>query len=444
MIREILAEARDTDLEAISAWRNKTPEERSKIWSKGLTDSQKSDLAHMILDIIGLVPVGGEVADLINSALYALEEEYFLAALSLACLIPAAGSALGAIKLTTKRIPASATKVIAANSSQISSLVRRVAPELPNSKKIEDAVEAILARAKYGDEIDLDDLARSIGIKSVTKSTSSAAEAWYKNPIAKEEIIKLTRPLLTKVLNRVSTRSYKSALVKTLVNTYSRKLKNATLEGITIKSKEFVQYSLEMNDQLIKDVMFKLPYLIDDMVSTCQIRLIDDINVANTIDPDLTTLAIARDTGQIAYIDILLPRFNATDQSIELLLENSIIHEIRHIIDSRLSKLFIDSSGQKMFSDAIEMRDLFNTMSDLMDIPKEFVDYVKNPSEMWVRVDALRDWTRKQKLTAYDLSDLELTPLDEIPNDIRIFAASFKGIPWESLEKIADAMNKIL
>ena len=57
-----------------------------------------SDIGHAVLDVAGLVPVVGEVADLANAAWYAAEGNYVDAALSAASAIPFAGYAATAVK----------------------------------------------------------------------------------------------------------------------------------------------------------------------------------------------------------------------------------------------------------------------------------------------------------------------------------------------------------
>ncbi len=58
----------------------------------------KGDLGHAALDVIGLIPVVGEAADLVNAAWYAAEGDYVNAALSAASAIPIAGYAATAAK----------------------------------------------------------------------------------------------------------------------------------------------------------------------------------------------------------------------------------------------------------------------------------------------------------------------------------------------------------
>ena len=72
----------------------------------GITESgggwSFSDIGHLTLDIIGMVPVVGEPADAINAAWYAAEGEWLDAALSALGLIPAIGAAVIGAKTAIK------------------------------------------------------------------------------------------------------------------------------------------------------------------------------------------------------------------------------------------------------------------------------------------------------------------------------------------------------
>ncbi|HEX5997306.1 MAG TPA: polymorphic toxin-type HINT domain-containing protein [Jiangellales bacterium] len=65
-----------------------------------------SDIGHAALDVVGMVPVVGEVADVANGIWYMAEGNYVDGALSLASAIPLAGNVVGAAKLakTGKKI----------------------------------------------------------------------------------------------------------------------------------------------------------------------------------------------------------------------------------------------------------------------------------------------------------------------------------------------------
>ncbi len=60
------------------------------------------DWAHGALDLAGMIPGVGNVADVVNAGWYALEGDKTMAAASLAAAIPGAGLAAGATKIGTK------------------------------------------------------------------------------------------------------------------------------------------------------------------------------------------------------------------------------------------------------------------------------------------------------------------------------------------------------
>jgi hypothetical protein len=54
-----------------------------------------SDIGHVILDLVGLIPGLGEPVDATNALWYALEGEWLFAALSLVSMIPTIGDVIG-------------------------------------------------------------------------------------------------------------------------------------------------------------------------------------------------------------------------------------------------------------------------------------------------------------------------------------------------------------
>ena len=61
-----------------------------------------SEVGHTILDVVGMIPVVGEIADGINALWYLAEGDYLNAALSAAALVPSAGAAATGAKLIGK------------------------------------------------------------------------------------------------------------------------------------------------------------------------------------------------------------------------------------------------------------------------------------------------------------------------------------------------------
>jgi hypothetical protein len=70
--------------------------------------------AHEALDMLGMVPVAGEIFDGINAGLYAYRGDYAMAALSAAAIIPIAGYAATGTKIIKKNVgnAVDATKVL--------------------------------------------------------------------------------------------------------------------------------------------------------------------------------------------------------------------------------------------------------------------------------------------------------------------------------------------
>ena len=71
-----------------------------------VSNASFSDIGHTTLDVAGMVPVIGEVADLANAGWYAAEGDYTNAALSAAGAIPFAGNAATAAKWGKKAVGA--------------------------------------------------------------------------------------------------------------------------------------------------------------------------------------------------------------------------------------------------------------------------------------------------------------------------------------------------
>tara|TARA_Y100000034_G_scaffold132082_1_gene194236 strand:+ start:255 stop:1982 length:1728 start_codon:yes stop_codon:yes gene_type:complete len=68
----------------------------------GESDWTTMDTAHLTLDVVGLVPGWGEPADITNALLYAIEEDYFSAALCLLAMLPALGIGFTVIRRVIK------------------------------------------------------------------------------------------------------------------------------------------------------------------------------------------------------------------------------------------------------------------------------------------------------------------------------------------------------
>lgn len=85
------------------------------------------DVVHTTLDVAGLVPGLGEVADGVNAVIYLAEGDYGNAALSAAAMIPIAGAAAVAVKLAKNADKAVTAAKAAEKASDIAKAEARAA-----------------------------------------------------------------------------------------------------------------------------------------------------------------------------------------------------------------------------------------------------------------------------------------------------------------------------
>lgn len=90
------------------------------------TVKEVAPVAHIALDVAGMVPVIGEAADLVNAGLYAAEGDWTNAALSAAGAIPIAGNAVTAAKTANKAVDAG--QAIAKNADTAGDLSKAAPP----------------------------------------------------------------------------------------------------------------------------------------------------------------------------------------------------------------------------------------------------------------------------------------------------------------------------
>lgn len=113
-----------------------TPEPKEEGWWK----RWGSDLTHGVLDVVGLVPVAGEVANLAGAGIYLLEGDKVSAALDLAAMWPAGGQAATAAKYGAKGAEAAA--------KQLEKKAAKEAAEAAERKAAKEAEEAAARKAE--------------------------------------------------------------------------------------------------------------------------------------------------------------------------------------------------------------------------------------------------------------------------------------------------------
>ncbi|WP_299609168.1 hypothetical protein [uncultured Aquimarina sp.] len=122
--------ARLTAQIAVVKWQHRNDEwSDAKIYATALWQLLR-DPVHLVLDVGGLIPVVGEVADLVNGGIYLLEGDQINAALSFAGAVPFAGWAATGTKFVGKVVVlaggAKAIRVIAKNTDHIASIANKL------------------------------------------------------------------------------------------------------------------------------------------------------------------------------------------------------------------------------------------------------------------------------------------------------------------------------
>jgi hypothetical protein len=107
---------------------------------KAVSNASISDIGHTALDVAGMVPVVGEVADLANAGWYAAEGDYTNAALSAAGAIPFAGNAATAAKWGKKAVDAADLATDVAKAADTAGDVAKAADKAGDAAKAADTV----------------------------------------------------------------------------------------------------------------------------------------------------------------------------------------------------------------------------------------------------------------------------------------------------------------
>ena len=115
------------------------PEEQPK--EKGWWKSWGSNLTHNVLDVVGLIPVVGEVCDGANALVYAAEGDMVNAALSTAAMLPVGGQAATAGKWAVKGIKKIEKEVVKEVEEAAAKKLAKEAEEIAAKKAAKEAEE---------------------------------------------------------------------------------------------------------------------------------------------------------------------------------------------------------------------------------------------------------------------------------------------------------------
>mgnify|MGYP003627664649 CR=1 FL=1 len=114
-------------------------------WANVGLIEKPEDLGHLILDIVGMIPIAGVPADLANFIWYAYQGRYLYAGLSLFAALPIAGYIANSLKLGTRGATISA-KVAARASEHLPTFVRAGSTAVANTKVVSAGMWSRISR----------------------------------------------------------------------------------------------------------------------------------------------------------------------------------------------------------------------------------------------------------------------------------------------------------
>lgn len=117
---------------------NSAPPPEPQPKEEGWWKSWGSNLTHNVLDVVGLIPVVGEVCDGANALIYAAEGDMVNAALSAAAMLPVGGQAATAAKFAKKAATAAAEQLGKKAAKETAQAVAKQA-EKKAAKELEEA-----------------------------------------------------------------------------------------------------------------------------------------------------------------------------------------------------------------------------------------------------------------------------------------------------------------
>lgn len=452
LVRALILEASDEDLAAKADFKELADEEQARQLSnfsiyKTLSKEQRTEAAHTLLGVLGLIPIIGEPADLADAILYIQEKKYALAAISFICLIPVIGTAVGVARRSAKFIPA---KIIFEHAKEIEALVDKITPVVAGGSEISKAVQKILDNItvyeKSLDKVVVDPITGDV---SMVMSAVSPASSWYKNPKMLEWFKKFASESLTDTLNKIGIESARDKFVTKYVKYAKDQLsKNANLSADELATRIFTI------DEYAADAYRIFPKIVDSL-SSLKIRM--------SIQP----FKLGDELGSyIPEADVIIINLSAFGRHLKdpIRLKNEIVatldHEVWHAIDDRiklahdgLEKLSLGSKAEARYTAGSKgiygssrlAQSPDGPIAKLMsafNIPENQKRYYGKPTEIFVRVRALKKFLNKEDVLVDDLKKFAATRQDKLPNDdLETVWSWLQEIPDDKIKDIADAID---
>lgn len=427
---------------------------------KTLSPEERTEAAHGLLDMVGLVPGPGDIADVINAVLYANEGKYLLAALSLICLVPAIGTAFGVAKKAGKAVPA---KIIYENSKSIRIMIEKIAPQIPNGERVAAAVEKIISNIEiYGIESSINPITGEIisasraiesGAKKIIRDgkVNKLIFEWYKNPKWLVWFKKIAEESLNPIINNITAEK----AIERYIHIYKKEL----WFGISEESKLLDHYEARrLHEEAISRFIYDNFDKILENISKIKIKL--------SIDPkDLISEGINIEVRGVYKhysneIIIFLPSFSNLRSDVAMLKDHIVAvidHEIWHAMDYNFkefldaaknpNKKLIFNQSEYSLSDNLRANDYIKIKGLLGELnwtrfEDEYQLYLAEPTELFVRIRALRKFLEND-LSANNLRAFaDLDPkMVRMNSDVLTMWKLLQGVSDKSLKIISDDLD---
>jgi hypothetical protein len=432
-------------------------------------EQDRIDAAKNVIEVFGYLPGPHDQAINATAAIIAFsEQKYFEAALFLIFCIPVIGKILSYLRIKpsgiikTGKISANAAIEIANHADEITREIAKLDNVLPNNALIKEAVDKIISACKVGGEVDIRSLATSQSLRSVS-TEKSAVEMIASNDQWKTWVKDITKPVLTTILNSLDEKVFKTRLMNALTianREYHRRSKLIPAPAGATPGSFWhgpnVEELIADNNKIVELAKERLPKIGLEIASNLKINFVTSASQAD----ELGSLGHMIDYGDFVELNVVIPKhlsMTSIPAYLVTQIKKTIRHEIWHIVDNRLAKIFI--------GDSVELSNKFSSdlVSSGIAYPLDILNKVlRNPAispkqshfyrELYAGVHGLRDDVGKSIFTKDDILNLvngKIPLEDEEKVIVDSLIKAYSEMPKDSsaieyfLSSVAKAFNDI-
>ena len=219
---------------------------------QNITEISAMDMVHMGLDVAGMTPVVGAVADLANAALYGAKGQKGMAALSLAAAVPGVGQFATAGKYTGK---------IAKALSPTAAATAKATKAAEKAKDLSKSADSAYAAAKTAKALGTAKAAKAAKgqVTTAGKAAAVAAKGGKKAAKAAKTVVSTKKAAAAKRLaSRQATKGVGKAALRGRV--IGKAGKYATRAGVLARGNVADTYGFDTGGKPAKDVQVGIPF----------------------------------------------------------------------------------------------------------------------------------------------------------------------------------------